>query len=231
MHKIGLTGGIGAGKSTVATLLARHGAIVIDADALAREVVAPGSPGLAEVVDAFGSDVLQSDGSLDREALGRIVFNDPEKRRVLEGITHPRIGERTAELFSSAGPDDVVVHDVPLLVELDMAGLYDAVIVVEAPEQLRLDRLEGRGLPREQAAERIRAQADPEKRRAVATVVVDNAGDADELARRVDEAWRRARAARLAPRSWTRFARDAYRVPARRSRGSRRWLCWCCSCS
>jgi dephospho-CoA kinase len=189
MHKIGLTGGIGAGKSTVAKLLARHGAIVIDADALAREVVAPGTTGLAEVVDAFGTDVLQPDGSLDREALGRIVFNDPEKRRTLEGITHPRIGERTAELFSSAGPDDVVVHDVPLLVELDMAGLYDAVIVVEAPEDLRLDRLEGRGLPREQAAERIRSQADPEKRRAVATVVVDNAGDADELARRVDEAW------------------------------------------
>src|SRR3954463_15868118 len=106
MHKIGLTGGIGAGKSTVARLFAEHGAIVIDADALAREVVAPGTDGLREVVDTFGSDVLQPDGSLDREALGRIVFADPERRRALEGITHPRIAQRTAEIFGSAGPDD-----------------------------------------------------------------------------------------------------------------------------
>src|ERR1700712_5766370 len=111
MHKIGLTGGIGAGKSIVAKLLADRGAIVIDADALAREVVAPGPPGLAEVVEAFGDGVLNADGSLDREALAKIVFTDPGQRRTLEGITHPRIGERTAELFRSAGEDDVVVHD------------------------------------------------------------------------------------------------------------------------
>jgi dephospho-CoA kinase len=189
VHKIGLTGGIGAGKSTVAKLLAGHGAIVVDADALAREVVAPGTAGLAEVVDAFGQDVLQPDGSLDREALAAIVFNDPEKRRTLEGITHPRIGERTKELFDTAGPDDVVVHDVPLLVELNMAGLYDAVIVVEAPDDVRLQRLEARGLPRERALERIRSQADPEQRRSVATAVIDNAGDEDALRRRVDEVW------------------------------------------
>jgi dephospho-CoA kinase len=189
VHKIGLTGGIGAGKSTVARLLAEHGAIVVDADALAREVVAPGTPGLAEVAEAFGSGVLTDDGSLDREALAGIVFNDPDKRRTLEGITHPRIGERTKELFDSAGPDDVVVHDVPLLVELNMAPLYEAVIVVEAPDDVRLERLEGRGLPRERALERIRSQADAEARRAVATVVVDNSGDEAALRRRIDEVW------------------------------------------
>lgn len=189
MHKIGLTGGIGAGKSTVAKLLAEHGAIVIDADALAREVVAPGTDGLRAVVDAFGPDVLREDGALDREALGRIVFNDPDQRKVLEGITHPRIGERTKELFDSAGPDDVVVHDVPLLAELGMAGLYEAVVVVEAPDEVRLDRLEGRGLPREQALERIRSQASREQRREVATVVIDNGGDESALRARVDEIW------------------------------------------
>ncbi|HSP36649.1 MAG TPA: dephospho-CoA kinase [Frankiaceae bacterium] len=189
MHKIGLTGGIGAGKSTVAKLLAEHGAIVVDADALAREVVLPGTPGLAEVAEAFGPEVLQPDGSLDREALAGIVFNDPGKRRILEGITHPRIGRRTKELFDSAGPEDVVVHDVPLLVELNMAGLYDAVIVVEAPDDVRLRRLEGRGLPRERALERIRSQADREQRRGVATAVIDNAGDEAALRRRVDEVW------------------------------------------
>jgi dephospho-CoA kinase len=189
VHKIGLTGGIGAGKSTVARLFAERGAIVVDADALAREVVAPGTPGLREVVESFGDGVLRPDGSLDREALGRIVFNDPDKRKTLESITHPRIGERTKELFDSAGEDDVVVHDVPLLVELGMAPLYDAVVVVEAPDDVRLERLEGRGLPREQARERIRSQADPDQRRAVATVVIDNAGDEEALRRRVDEAW------------------------------------------
>jgi dephospho-CoA kinase len=190
VHKIGLTGGIGAGKSTVARLLAEHGAIVVDADALAREVVAPGTPGLAEVERAFGRQVIREDGALNREALARIVFNDPDKRTILESITHPRIGERTKELFESAGPDDVVVHDVPLLVELGMAPLYDAVVVVEAPEDVRLDRLESRGLPAEQARDRIRSQADPEQRRAVATVVIDNAGDEAALRRRVDEVWR-----------------------------------------
>jgi dephospho-CoA kinase len=189
MHRIGLTGGIGAGKSTVARLLAAHGAVVVDADALAREVVASGTPGLQQVVDAFGDGVLREDGSLDREALGRIVFNDPDRRRELEQITHPLIGRRTQELFEQAGPDDVVVHDVPLLVELGMAPLYDAVIVVEAPDDVRLTRLEGRGLPREQALERIRSQADPEQRRAAATVVVDNAGDEAALRQRVDEVW------------------------------------------
>ncbi len=190
MHRIGLTGGIGAGKSTVARLLAAHGAVVVDADALAREVVAAGTPGLQQVVDAFGDGVLREDGSLDREALGRIVFNDPDRRRELEQITHPLIGRRTQELFEQAGPDDVVVHDVPLLVELGMAPLYDAVVVVEAPDDVRLTRLEGRGLPREQALERIRTQADAEQRRAAATVVVDNAGDEAALQQRVDEVWR-----------------------------------------
>lgn len=189
MRKIGLTGGIGAGKSTVARLFAEHGALVVDADALAREVVAPGTPGLAEIEEAFGPDVLAADGSLDREALAKVVFADPDKRRTLEQITHPKIGERTREVFEQAGPDDVVVHDVPLLVELGMAPLYDAVVVVEAPEETRLHRLEGRGLAREQALERIRSQAEPERRREVATVVVDNTGDESALRRRVDEVW------------------------------------------
>src|SRR4051794_29824681 len=189
MHKIGLTGGIGAGKSTVARLLEEHGAIIVDADALAREVVAPDTPGLREVVEAFGEQVLRSDGALDREALGRIVFNDPDKKRKLESITHPRIGERTAELFRSAREDDVVVHDVPLLVELNMAPAYDAVVVVEAPDDVRLERLESRGLPRDQALDRIRSQADREQRRAVATAVIDNAGDEAALRARVDEVW------------------------------------------
>src|SRR3954464_13713083 len=163
MHKIGLTGGIGAGKSTVARLLAEHGAIVVDADALAREVVAPGPDGLREGVEEFGEGVLREDGSLDRAALAKIVFSDPDKRKALEGITHPKIGQRTKDLFDSAGEDDVVVHDVPLLVELNMAGLYEAVVVVEAPDDVRLERLEARGLGREEAADRIRSQADPEQ--------------------------------------------------------------------
>src|SRR3954452_24057774 len=180
---------MGAGKSTVARPLAEHGAVMVDADALAREVVAPGTEGLREVVEEFGEGVLREDGSLDRPALAKIVFNDPDKRKTLEGITHPKIGERTKELFDSAGEDDVVVHDVPLLVELNMAGLYEAVIIVEAPDDVRLERLEGRGLPRQKAEERIRSQADREARRAVATVVIDNSGDEAALRRRVDEVW------------------------------------------
>ena len=191
MHKIGLTGGIGAGKSTVARLLAEHGAIVVDADALAREVVAPGTPGLAEVVDAFGDGrAARRTARWTARRSPRIVFNDPEKRQELEGITHPRIGERTKELFESAGPDDVVVHDVPLLVELDMAGAVRRGDRRRGARRRAADRLEGRGLPREQALERIRSQADPEQRRAVATVVIDNAGDEEALRQRVDEVWR-----------------------------------------
>jgi len=187
--RIGLTGGIGAGKSTVARLLAGHGATVVDADAIARGVLAPGTPGLADVVAAFGDGVLLPDGALDRPALGRVVFADSASRRRLEEITHPRIAEETGRQIEAAGPDAVIVHDVPLLVEKAMAPNYDAVVVVEAPDEVRLARLEARGLPRGDALERMRAQASSEQRAAVATHVVDNAGDEQSLQARVDEVW------------------------------------------
>ncbi len=189
MLRIGLTGGIGAGKSTVARLLAGHGATVVDADAIARGVLAPGTPGLAEVEAAFGDGVLLPDGSLDRPALGGVVFADSASRRRLEEITHPRIAEETGRQIEAAGPDAVIVHDVPLLVEKGMAPNYDAVVVVEAPDEVRLARLEARGLPRGDALERMRAQASSEQRAAVATHVVDNAGDEQSLQARVDEVW------------------------------------------
>ena len=189
MLRIGLTGGIGAGKSTVARLLAGHGATVVDADAIARGVLAPGTPGLAEVVAAFDDGVLLPDGSLDRPALGRVVFADSASRRRLEEITHPRIAEETGRQIVAAGRDAVIVHDVPLLVEKGMAPNYDAVVVVEAPDEVRLARLEARGLPRGDALERMRAQASSEQRAAVATHVVDNAGDEQSLQARVDEVW------------------------------------------
>jgi dephospho-CoA kinase len=187
--RVGLTGGIGAGKSAVARLLADHGAVVIDADAIAREVVEPGTPGLAEVAAVFGVGVLRPDGSLDREALGRVVFADPAARRRLEEITHPLIRAETVRRMAAAPPDAVVVHDVPLLVEAGLAGSYDAVVVVEAPEELRLDRLVGRGLPRDQALARMAQQASAEQRRAVATHLVDNGGDLDALRARVAQVW------------------------------------------
>ena len=187
--KVGLTGGIGSGKSSVARLLAEHGAAIIDADSLAREVVAPGTPGLAEIVAAFGEDVLLPDGSLDRPALGRIVFADPEQRRRLEKITHPLIGEETNRRMAAFAGHAVVVHDVPLLAEGRMEGLYDCVIVVEAPREVRLARLESRGLPRAEAEGRMATQAADEQRRAIATYVLDNSGTLDDLRRQVDEVW------------------------------------------
>jgi dephospho-CoA kinase len=192
---VGLTGGAGAGKSTVAARLRELGAIVIDADALAREVLEPGSEGLREVVAEFGPGVLRPDGSLDRAALAAIVFADPAKRRRLEQITHPRIAARTSELLASAPADAVVVHDVPLLVEKDMAAVYDLVVVVDAPVEQRVRRLVARGLDADDARARIAAQASREERRAVADVWLENDGTTDELRAAVDELW----ATRLAP--------------------------------
>lgn len=189
--RVGLTGGIGAGKSAVARLLARHGAAVIDADAIAREVVAPGTPGLAAVAEAFGDGVIKADGSLDREALGKIVFADPDARKKLESITHPLIGAESARRIAGLPDDGVVVHDIPLLVEGGVAGAYDLVVVVEAPRELRLERLAERGLPREQAEARMAHQASDADRRAVADILIDNSGTLDDLARQVDDAWRR----------------------------------------
>jgi dephospho-CoA kinase len=186
---VGLTGGIGSGKSAVSARLAEHGAVVIDADRLAREVVAPGTPGLAAVAEEFGAGLIGPDGGLDRDALGRIVFADPAARRRLEGITHPLIRAETVRRFTGLPADAVVVHDIPLLVEAGMAGGYDLVVVVEAPRELRLDRLAGRGLPRDQALARMASQADDAERRAVADVVVDNAGTLAQLRARVDALW------------------------------------------
>jgi dephospho-CoA kinase len=187
--RIGLTGGIGSGKSTVSQLLVQRGAVLIDADVLAREVVAAGTPGLAAVVDAFGPQVLADDGSLDRPALAAVVFADPEARRRLDGIVHPLVRQRAAELVAAAPPDGVVVQDVPLLVETGQAGAYDLVLVVEADEETRVARLVERGLAEADARARIAAQATDEQRRAVADVVLDNSGTPEELAEQVDRFW------------------------------------------
>lgn len=191
MLMVGLTGGIGAGKSAVADRLAELGAVVIDADRLAREVVEPGTEGLAEIQSIFGTDVLTADGSLDRPALAAKVFGDAVARQRLEKIIHPRVRARTAELVAAAPPDAVVVNDVPLLVESGLADSFDIVVVVEASESVRTDRLvRERGMTREQAMERIAAQASEAQRRAVADVVLDNSGDLTALHRQVDALWR-----------------------------------------
>lgn len=190
MLRVGLTGGIGAGKSEVSRRLARLGAVLIDADAIAREVVAPGTPGLAAVLAAFGDEVRRPDGTLDRERLGEIVFADPAKLATLNGIVHPLVGHRMAGLESSAPPGSVVVHDVPLLAENNLAAGYDLVVVVDAPEQLQLDRLTGsRGMSPGQAVARMAAQATRQQRLAIADLVIDNSGSLTDLDRRVSRAW------------------------------------------
>lgn len=189
--RVGLTGGVGSGKSTVSALLAGHGAVIIDADAIAREVVEPGTPGLAAVVERFGRDVLTADGALDRPKLATLVFNDESARLDLNSIVHPLVGTRTVELMAAAPPDAVVVYDVPLLVESDMAAGFDLVLVVEADEATRLRRLEERGMPEADAKARIKAQATDGQRRAVADEVIDNSGSMDALRRAVDAVWER----------------------------------------
>lgn len=177
---VGLTGGIGAGKSAATRRLAARGLAVVDADVIAREVVAPGSPGLAAVVDAFGPEVLDADGALDRPALGRLVFGDDDARRRLNGIVHPLVGERTFALAAEAEAAGaaVLVHDVPLLAENGLAPSYHLVAVVEAPEDVRLHRLTAlRGMPADDARARMAAQADDATRRALADVVLDNGGE------------------------------------------------------
>jgi dephospho-CoA kinase len=193
--RIGLTGGIGSGKSTVSRLLAGHGAVIVDADAIAREVVEPGTPGLAAVVDAFGPEVLAPDGSLERPALAAVVFGDPEARRRLDAIVHPLVRARATEVAAAAPPGAVVVHDVPLLVETGQAAASDLVLVVEADPDTRVARLVQRGLTAEDARARMAAQATDEQRRAVADVVLDNSGTPDELEAQVDRLW----AERVAP--------------------------------
>ena len=192
MLRVGLTGGIGAGKSAVARLLVEQGAVLIDADVVAREVVEPGTPGLAAIAAEFGDGVLASDGSLDRPALAARVFGDEPARQRLNAIVHPLVGQRSMELAADAAtaqPDGVLVHDVPLLVENGMQAAYDLVLVVEAPLELRLERLAARGVAEADARARIAAQASDEDRRAVADAVIVNDRDLEELARRVAEVW------------------------------------------
>lgn len=199
--RVGLTGGVGSGKSTVAARFAEHGALVIDADAIAREVLERGSDGLAAVVERFGADLLTADGNLDRPALATVVFADDDSRRALNAIVHPRVGERVATLVDEATDDAIVVYDVPLLVETNPTGEgFDLVVVVEAPLQTRLARLEGRGMAENDARARIATQATDDQRRAAADEVVANDGTLDELHRRVDAVWERIEAAATADR-------------------------------
>jgi dephospho-CoA kinase len=197
--RVGLTGGVGAGKSTVAALLAAHGAVVIDADAIAREVVEPGTPGFAAVVSAFGAEVVGPDGRLDRPRLAALVFADDAARARLNAIVHPLVGQRMAELSAAAAPDAIVVHDVPLLVENGLAGGFDRVVVVQADPAHRLARLAARGMAEQDARERMAAQASDEQRRAVADELIVNDGSREDLAAQVDAVWQRlADAARTA---------------------------------
>jgi dephospho-CoA kinase len=196
MLRVGLTGGIGSGKSTVAQRFSERGAVVIDADLLAREVVAPGSPGLAAIVDRFGEGVLDDAGALNRPALGAIVFADGRSRRELEGITHPLIARRTAELVAAAPEGAIVVHDVPLLVEKSYGPGYHLVVVVGADAQTRVRRLmHTRGMTESDARSRIAAQASDDERREAADVWLDNDGPKDDLLAAVDALW----AERLVP--------------------------------
>jgi len=204
MLKVGLTGGIGAGKSEVSRRLASYGALVIDADQIAREVVEPGTPGLAQVVGRFGTGVLAPDGTLDRQRLGEIVFGDDELRAKLNSLIHPLVGARLRELEQGADADAILVEDVPLIAENDLADFYDLVVVVDVPPRLQEERLvRDRGMTPDQVAVRMAAQASREQRLAIAGIVVDNSGSLAELDREVVELWaelsRRARSSPAQP--------------------------------
>lgn len=190
--RIALTGGIGSGKSTVARLLEARGAVVVDADAIAREIVEPGQPALVEIREAFGPEVVDDDGGLRRSRLAQIVFDDPEALARLNAITHPRIAARSAQLLASASSEAVVVYDMPLLVEQGPEALtgWDAIVVVDAPDEVRLERLVARGVAREDGQRRMAAQVTRDARLAAADHVIDNAGDLASLERAVDGLWR-----------------------------------------
>jgi dephospho-CoA kinase len=186
---VGLTGGIGSGKSTVAELLVKRGAVVVDADLIARLVVEPGTPALAKLVERFGADILGPDGALDRPKLAEKAFVDDETKRELEAITHPAIAEEFLRQVAAAPEGNIVVHDVPLLAESKRKFPYDAVIVVETPRDVRIDRLVARGIPREDAERRMLLQASDEDRRSLATWVVDNGAGLDVLEQQVEAIW------------------------------------------
>jgi len=186
--RVGLTGGVASGKSTVSAILRELGAVVVDADALAREVVEPGTPGLAQVVSEFGPEVLTADGALDRAAVGALVFADASRRTALEAIIHPLVRARAAEIEAAAPPGALVVHDIPLLVETGQAGAFDEVVVVDVAEDVQVRRAtQERGWTEAEARSRIAAQASRVQRLAVATYVVDNSGTLEDLRHRVTE--------------------------------------------
>jgi dephospho-CoA kinase len=191
MIRVGLTGGIGAGKSTVSRMLVEKGAVVVDGDQIARDLVAPGEPALAEIVERFGQGVLLPTGELDRSGLAALVFPDPEALDALDSIMHPRIAARAAEMLAAAERDGsrVVVYDMPLLVENGSADDFDVVVVVHAPVEVRLARLAVRGVAVADARERMARQASDAERAAVATILIDNGGDEDQLISQVDRAW------------------------------------------
>lgn len=185
---VGLTGGIGSGKSAAAAVFAQLGAVVIDADQIAREVLAPGAPAVSRILELFGSDVV-NDGVVDRQALAAKVFADPQALASLEAVTHPLIRQRFEEIVSQQSQDAVVVHDVPLLFERDLVDSYDVVITVEAPMSLRRERLLARGLSEEQIERRIAAQVSDEVRRAGSDIVIVNDSDLEALSHQVKALW------------------------------------------
>jgi dephospho-CoA kinase len=192
MSRIAVTGGVGSGKSEVARLLAARGATVVDADAIAREVVAPGTPGLRAVLEEFGPDVAAQDGSLDRARLAALVFSDDAARRRLEAIVHPLVAARAQELLDAVPVDEVAVYDVPLLVERGLAHGFDTVVVVDVPVETQIERLvRGRGMTEADARARLAAQASRAERLALADIVLDNSGTRADLVVRVDELWER----------------------------------------
>src|SRR5215207_6193120 len=189
MLRIGLTGGIGAGKSTVSATFAECGGIIVDGDVIAREVVEPGTEGLAQLVEAFGEDILLADGALNRPALAAKAFVDDEKRAKLNGIVHPLVGKRRLEIIESVPENAVVVEDIPLLVETGMAPMFPLVVVVTADEETRVTRVVQRGMDEADARARIKAQAPEEERRAIADVLLDNSGSQDELVEKARDIW------------------------------------------
>ena len=229
MLRIGLTGGIGAGKSALSATFAQCGGIIVDGDVIAREVVQPGTEGLASLVEAFGDDILQPDGSLDRPALAAKAFRDDEARQKLNGIVHPLVGKRRAEIIASVPEDSVVVEDIPLLVESGMAPMFPLVIIVHADVELRVRRLvEQRGMPEDDARARIAAQADDDQRRAVADIWLDNSGSQEDLVERARDVWNNRIvpfAHNLAERRVVRAARASWCRPIRPGR-TRRGALW-----
>jgi len=188
---VGLTGGVGSGKSTVSALLAGHGAVVLDADVIAREVVQPGTEGFDAVVARFGRGVVAADGTLDRRGIAEIVFADEGARNDLNAIVHPLVGQRSAELLAAAPPDAIVVYDVALLVEAGLGAGFDCVVVVQADAVTRLARLAERGMPEQEARARMAAQASDDERRAVADEMIGNDATRDALAAAVSALWQR----------------------------------------